>query len=114
VGRPRTALIAAASISLLMTACTTTIVPVQVVTVPAAPVPLPTEKVLDGPSLNSGVRSVLEGDYKITVDEVTCPNDEQPIVGNSFTCTAVISGQQKQVPITVKTADGKYEVGQPR
>jgi hypothetical protein len=105
------ALVVAASTSLLVAACTTTVIPVQVVTVTAPP---PTEKVLDGPSLNSGVRNVLEDDYKIMVDEVTCPNDEQPIVGNSFTCTAVIDGQQKQVTITVKTADGKYEVGQPR
>jgi hypothetical protein len=108
------ALVVAASTSLLVAACTTTVVPIQVVTVPAALPPLPTEKVLDGPSLNSGVTNILEDDYKIMVDEVTCPNDEQPIVGNSFTCTAVIDGQQKQVSITVKTADGKYEVGQPR
>jgi hypothetical protein len=35
-------------------------------------------------------------------------------VGNSFTCIVTVDSQQRQVPITVKTADGKYEVGQPR
>jgi hypothetical protein len=96
--------------SLLVTACTTTIVPVQVVSVPAPP---PPERVLDGASLNNGVRNILENDYKIAMDEVVCPDNEPAAVGNRFTCTMAVAGQQKQVPITVKTADGRYEVGQP-
>jgi hypothetical protein len=35
-------------------------------------------------------------------------------VGNSYTCQATVSGQTKSVQITIKTADGQYEVAQPK
>lgn len=101
------ALATTAVVGLLAAACTTV--------VPVTPPPLPTERVLDGAALNSGVKSILENDYQIAVDDVTCPPDEQAAVGNSFTCTVTTTdGQRKQVRITVKTTDGQYEVGQPQ
>lgn len=111
----RVSVLAASGIlCLLISGCTTTVVPVRTVTV-TAPVPAqPTSRVLDGSSLNDGVKNILEDDYKLAVDDVTCPDDEEVVVGNSFTCTVTMSGEQKQVQVTVKTTDGQYEVGQPQ
>ncbi|HEX5401246.1 MAG TPA: DUF4333 domain-containing protein [Pseudonocardiaceae bacterium] len=71
-------------------------------------------KVLDTSTLESGVKGILQNDYKINVSTVTCPSDPEVKVGNVFTCQATIGGQQKQVQVTVKTADGLYEVAQPQ
>jgi hypothetical protein len=71
-------------------------------------------KVLDTSTLESGVKGILQNDYKINVSTVTCPADPEVKVGNVFTCQATIGGQQKQVQVTVKTTDGLYEVSQPK
>lgn len=71
-------------------------------------------KVLDTGRVESGVKTVLQNDYKINVSTVTCPADPAVKVGNTFTCTATIDGAQKQVQVTVKSTDGLYEVAQPK
>lgn len=70
-------------------------------------------KVLDTSSVQNGVKSVLQNDYKLSVGTVTCPASPEVKVGNTFTCQATVNGQQKQVQVTVKTSDGQYEVAQP-
>ncbi|HEX4702196.1 MAG TPA: DUF4333 domain-containing protein [Pseudonocardiaceae bacterium] len=71
-------------------------------------------KVLDTTSVQDGVKRILQDDYKISVTSVSCPSDPAVKVGNQFTCTVTVNGQQKSVQVTVKTADGQYEVAQPR
>jgi hypothetical protein len=71
-------------------------------------------KVLDTVSVQNGVKRVLQDDYKISVGAVTCPNNMDVQVGNTYTCQASVSGQTKSVQITIKTADGQYEVAQPK
>jgi hypothetical protein len=71
-------------------------------------------KVLDTAAVEQGVQRVLQSDYHYSVSGVTCPSSPQVKVGNVFYCTATIQGQQKQVQVTVKTADGQYEVAQPK
>jgi hypothetical protein len=71
------------------------------------------KKVLDQTAVQDGVSNILKNDYKLNVSSVSCPANESVTVGNSFTCTATIDGQQKQVQITVKTSDGQYQVAQP-
>jgi hypothetical protein len=71
------------------------------------------KKVLDQTAMQDGVSNILKTDYKLNVTGVTCPANESVSVGNTFTCTATIDGQQKQVQITVKTSDGQYQVAQP-
>jgi hypothetical protein len=71
-------------------------------------------KVLDASSVQDGVKRVLQNDYKISVSTVTCPSNMDVKVGNSYTCQATVSGQSKSVQITIKSADGLYEVAQPR
>jgi Domain of unknown function (DUF4333) len=71
-------------------------------------------KVLDTASVQNGVKSILQNDYKINVGSVTCPSNPEVKVGNVFTCQVTVDGQQKSVQVTVKTSDGQYEVAQPR
>lgn len=71
------------------------------------------KKVLDQTAVQDGVTNILKNDYKLNVTAVSCPANENVSVGNSFTCTATIDGQQKQVQVTVKTSDGQYQVAQP-
>jgi hypothetical protein len=61
-----------------------------------------------------GVVRVLVDEYKISdVGRATCPESQDVEPGKTFICTAVVGGVDKSVKITVKTADGEYEVGQP-
>jgi hypothetical protein len=71
-------------------------------------------KVLDQGQVQDGVKRILQDDYKVTVSTVSCPSTMDVKVGNSYTCNVVVSGQTKQVQITIKTADGQYEVAQPK
>ncbi len=71
-------------------------------------------KVLDTSSVQDGVKRILQDDYKISVSTVSCPSNMDVKVGNSYTCTVTAGGQTKQVQITIKTADGQYEVAQPK
>ncbi len=47
------------------------------------------------------------------VSGVSCPADQPVKVDAKFTCTGRVNGAQKQINITVKGADGKYEVAPP-
>jgi len=71
-------------------------------------------KVLDQASVQDGVKRILQDDYKVTVSTVSCPSTMDVKVGNSYTCDVVVGGQTKQVQITIKTADGQYQVAQPK
>jgi hypothetical protein len=71
-------------------------------------------KVLDTTSVQNGVKQILQDDYKINVNAVTCPNNMDVQVGNTYSCQVTIGGQPKSVQITIKTTDGQYEVAQPR
>ncbi|MBW4717701.1 DUF4333 domain-containing protein [Saccharothrix obliqua] len=72
------------------------------------------KKIFDNASVQSGIVQILKDDYKISdVEGATC-NGENPVEPNrTFTCKVKIGGKDKDVKITVKTADGEYEVGQP-
>ncbi|HEX5113839.1 MAG TPA: DUF4333 domain-containing protein [Pseudonocardiaceae bacterium] len=71
-------------------------------------------KVLDTASLENGVKTVLQNDYKINVSNVTCPSDPEVSVGKVYQCHVSVGGQQKEVDVTIKSTDGLYEVAQPR
>jgi len=71
-------------------------------------------KVFDNAQMQKDVVGVLKNDYKIPdVESATCPGEQKVKVGATFECTAQVGGNEKKVKITVKTADGEYEVGQP-
>ena len=65
-------------------------------------------------SIQDGVHQVLSDDYKLEVSSVNCPSGQPVRVGSTFDCTASIDGQPRRVPITVETADGQYQVGEPQ
>jgi hypothetical protein len=74
-----------------------------------------TRTTFDNTAVQNGVRQVLTEDYGLqNVSDVSCPAGQEVKTGATFTCRATIDGQQKNVPITVKTDDGEYEVGQPK
>ncbi|MFS8099237.1 DUF4333 domain-containing protein [Lentzea alba] len=80
------------------------------------PVPAPgTREVFVAKSVERGVVQILEDEYKISgVGVARCPEGQAVEPGTSFDCTVEVGGQVKTVEIRVKTADGEYEVGQPR
>ena len=71
-------------------------------------------KVFDATKVADGVRTVLTSDYKLEASNVQCPDNQPVTVGSTFTCTVIVDGAQKAVQITVKSADGHFEVGQPQ
>jgi hypothetical protein len=72
------------------------------------------KKVFDNNAVQSGVVSILKDDYKISdVESATCTGEHEVKPNTTFECTAKVGGKDKKVKITVKTADGEYEVGQP-
>ncbi|HKN96808.1 MAG TPA: DUF4333 domain-containing protein [Pseudonocardiaceae bacterium] len=71
-------------------------------------------KVLDTASLENGVKTVLQNDYKINVGSVNCPSDPEVSVGKVYQCHVTVGGQQKEVDVTIKNTDGLYEVSQPK
>ncbi|MEU5692173.1 DUF4333 domain-containing protein [Actinosynnema sp. NPDC020468] len=72
------------------------------------------KKVFDNAEVQKGVVRILTDDYKISdVESATCPADREVKPNTTFECTAKVAGKDKKVKITVKTADGEYEVGQP-
>lgn len=74
----------------------------------------PVTRVFDPETMRESVLDVLEEGYRVTdVEDVTCPADQPVEVGTTFDCTARIAGEDVPVPITVKTEEGQYEVGQP-
>jgi hypothetical protein len=71
-------------------------------------------KKFDNVAVQGGVVGILKDTYKIPdVESATCPADKEVKVGATFDCTVQVGGNEKKVKITVKTADGEYEVGQP-
>jgi hypothetical protein len=71
-------------------------------------------KVFDNAAVQTGVQKILTENYKIEgVTAVTCPAEQEVKDGVTFECTATVAGKTQTVPITVKGADGNYEVGTP-
>jgi uncharacterized protein DUF4333 len=71
-------------------------------------------RVFDTAAVQSGVQRVLTSDYKIEgVADVRCPANVQVKVGETFTCTTTVNGKPANIQITIKSADGNYEVGRP-
>jgi len=68
----------------------------------------------DNVAVQEGVKKILTEDYKKNVTTVTCPAGQEVKAGRTFTCTANVDGQDRQVTITVKTDSGEYEVGEPK
>jgi hypothetical protein len=90
-------------------------------TEPGVPAPVPLTgtvgsqvKVFDATKVEQGVTGVLINDYKLQASNVQCPDNEPVTVGSVFTCTVSVDGAQETVQITVKSADGHYEAGQPQ
>ncbi|SDM20769.1 DUF4333 domain-containing protein [Allokutzneria albata] len=72
-------------------------------------------KVFDNTAMQNDVKKMLTERYGQTKTEsVTCPSGQKVAVNASFECKAKIDGKDKVIPITVKTAEGRYEVGYPK
>ncbi|MFB9903482.1 DUF4333 domain-containing protein [Allokutzneria oryzae] len=71
-------------------------------------------KVFDSSAMQNDVKKMVTERYGQKVESVTCPSDKEVKVDATFECKAKIDGKEKTVPITVKTAEGKYEVGYPK
>ena len=69
------------------------------------------KKVFDNVAVQGGVKQVLSSGHQI--DNVSCPAGKPVKAGTTFTCTATVDGQKKNIVITVKDDNGKYEVAQP-
>lgn len=71
-------------------------------------------RVLDATAVQTGVQKVLTNDYGLTgVEQVTCGAGNRVTTGTTFTCQAIVNGQQYTVPVRVTTDAGDYEVGRP-
>jgi len=76
------------------------------------------KKVFDHAKVEAGVTKILtdpapNGYGLAGVSGVSCPSDQAVKVDAKFICTGSVGGSQKQINITVKDADGKYEVAPP-
>ncbi|WP_433273262.1 DUF4333 domain-containing protein [Actinosynnema sp. CS-041913] len=72
------------------------------------------KKIFDNVAVQTGIVQILKDDYKISdVESATCTGENPVEPNRTFTCKVKIGGKDKDVKITVKTADGEYEVGQP-
>jgi hypothetical protein len=90
-------------------ASTVTVVSVQTVT------PAPGVRVFDESVVQQGIVSILKDQYMIAdVKSAKCPSDQPVKVGKTFECTVVVGGETMKVKITTKSADGEFEVGQPK
>lgn len=71
-------------------------------------------KVFDQSKLQDGVKKILTEEYQLTdVAGVSCPSGKAVTAGSTFSCEVTVGGAKKQVMITVKNADGVYEVAKP-
>ncbi len=71
-------------------------------------------RVFDPAAVQDGVRRVLTSDYRVDgVQSVTCPPDQRVVEGATFECRANIEGSDTPIKITVRSADGRYEVRAP-
>lgn len=75
----------------------------------------PAQRIFDTIALQNGVKQVLTQSYQLAdVGAVHCPSQQEVQVGISFDCTVELGGRTKSVTLTVKSADGTYEVSQPK
>ncbi|GAA2813636.1 DUF4333 domain-containing protein [Crossiella cryophila] len=80
----------------------------------ATPPGKPAVPVFDQDRLEFGVRSVLVDRYEVTgLDIVRCPSGQPIEDARIFSCLAVLSGESKQVRVTVRGANGTFEVDRP-
>ncbi|MFI6027571.1 DUF4333 domain-containing protein [Amycolatopsis magusensis] len=74
----------------------------------------PQPKLFDHAAVAEGVRQVLTQNFGVTeLGAVLCPPGQPVRSGHTFDCQAQIGGEQRPVPITVKTDEGEYEVAAP-
>ncbi|ANY09128.1 DUF4333 domain-containing protein [Pseudonocardia sp. HH130630-07] len=64
----------------------------------------------DQTALQTGVGQVLSEDYGLEVGAVQCPDDVVVSTGTTFSCQAVVDGEQVEVPGVVTSDDGDYQV----
>ncbi len=82
------------------------------------PSPFQSRKVFDHTKVEMGVAKILTdyppNGYGLTaVSAVSCPADQPVVIGSIFTCTLTVGGLLRAATLTVKDADGKYEVAPP-
>ncbi|PWR11037.1 hypothetical protein DKT68_07110 [Micromonospora acroterricola] len=71
-------------------------------------------KVFDTAALQQGVLTVLRDDYQLDANNVACPTGQSVTVDNRFSCSAQVAGVSKTISVTVKSSDGRFEVGRPQ
>ncbi len=87
---------------------------------PLPPSPNSRNAVFDVSAFQDAVKATLINDYGVPREQtpsVFCPSSQQVKVGNKFTCTVRLGGNnpvEKVVDITVRTDSGDYEVSRPR
>lgn len=75
----------------------------------------PVPRIFDEAALQDGVRRVLVQAYGLgDVGTVRCPSGQAVQAGISFDCAVQVGGVGKHVTLTVRGADGTYEVSQPK
>ena len=65
---------------------------------------------LDQTALQTGVNQVLSEDYGLEVGAVQCLDDVVVSAGTTFSCQAVVDGEQVEVPGVVTSDEGDYQV----
>ncbi|MBC3192049.1 DUF4333 domain-containing protein [Pseudonocardia sp. C8] len=65
---------------------------------------------LDQTALQTGVHQVLTRDYGLQVGAVQCPDDVTVAAGTTFSCQAVVDGEQVEVPGVVTSDEGDYQI----
>ncbi|MEU4677061.1 DUF4333 domain-containing protein [Micromonospora sp. NPDC023737] len=71
-------------------------------------------KVFDTAALQQGVLTVLRNDYQLDANNVACPTGQAVTVDSRFSCSAEVAGVPKTITVTVKSSDGRFEVGRPQ
>lgn len=73
-------------------------------------------KVFDNAMMQTAVQKILNETYQVPggAQTVSCPSGQEVKSGATFDCTATIGGKQQQVPITVTSDSGDYQVGLPK
>jgi len=72
-----------------------------------------TERSFDVRSLQLGVLSVLQNDYRLPVETVACPAGVRVQAGLQFTCDVRLDGRQQPITVRVLDDEGRYEVARP-
>jgi hypothetical protein len=71
-------------------------------------------KVFDQSAQQDAVKNILTTTFATPgVESVSCPAKQEVKAGTTFQCTAKISGQDRQVTITVTDSAGNYQVSAP-